>query len=160
MQSKTMAEIGPRSGAYGRSGEMFILDCFHTQLVWILVSSIWSYFRDATSVDYNIPRDCRLYVEPDNCPCCIYIIFYGGFTECYRTRLKQWLKRSQKEKGNRYRKWRGEWNGNEVSGARGICDVNLHSRKAANSTNHHRMDKIVGSGVRKTTRAIELPSML
>ena len=27
-QRKTMAEIGPRSGAYGRSGEILILDCF------------------------------------------------------------------------------------------------------------------------------------
>ena len=51
---------------------------FHAQLAWILVSSIWSYFGDATGVGYNIPRDCRLNVGTDNCPCCIYIIFYGG----------------------------------------------------------------------------------
>ena len=89
--------------------------------------------------------------------------------------FEQWLKRSQKEKGiaigkgmgmemgfERERRWESnkEWNRSEVSGARGICGVNLHSRKATNSTNHHRMDKIMGSGVRKTTRAIVLPSML
>ena len=50
---------------------------FHTQLLWIVVSNL-ELFRDATGVGYNIPRDCRLNVESDNCPCCIYIIFYGG----------------------------------------------------------------------------------
>ena len=51
---------------------------FYTQLLWIVVSSISSYFGTPPMWIYNIPRDCRLNVESDNSPCCIYIVFYGG----------------------------------------------------------------------------------
>ena len=77
MAKKTKTRVGPRSGAYGRSGEIHILGCFILSCCGLWLAQFGA-IRDATGVGYNIPRDCRLYVESDNCPCCIYIIFYEG----------------------------------------------------------------------------------
>ena len=66
--------------------------------------------------------------------------------------FEKWLKKSQKKKGIAIgmkigiekgktlgKESLSESNRNEVGGKRGICGVNLHSRKVANLTNHHQM---------------------
>ena len=71
---------------------------FHTQLVWILVSSIWSYFGTP-------PAWITIYQEivgSMSNQIIIHAAYTLFFTEAYRMlsdAFEQWLKRSQKEKG-------------------------------------------------------------
>ena len=71
---------------------------FHTQLVWILVSSIWSYFGTP-------PAWITIYQEivgSMSNQIIVHAAYTLFFTEAYRMlsdAFEQWLKRSQKEKG-------------------------------------------------------------
>ena len=73
-------------------------ELFHTQLLWILVSSIWSYFG-------TLPAWITIYKEivgSMSNQIIVHAAYTLFFTEAYRMlsdAFEQWLKRSQKEKG-------------------------------------------------------------
>ena len=71
---------------------------FHTQLLWIVVSSVWSYFGTPPAW-VTIYQEIVGSMSEQIIVHAAYTLF---FTEAYRMlsdAFEQWLKRSQKEKG-------------------------------------------------------------